>query len=303
MPAATVDVVHGLYAGSTFLSQITGSRVVSGIDVLTGVAGGHPYPLFQAIRNQTPMIELTTTQLATALDMVALVGADLSGGSVDFFLKRTVDHGLRVAAGTSAHTRYRASNCFLGWDSLSCDLNGEGSINLRAYCIWDGSNEPLVPANSQTLSGTPSSAEYFAAGPCVINSVQFAGVQSITVDLQPTYTVVFADGEVWPTLIYVSNVNPRVTVTTVGNPWGTVGLDGAPITGATFYLRKLAENGTRVADNVGQHISITGEDGLLFCDDTSAGNNDPAETTFVCQFSADDASSLPLTFDTSATIA
>lgn len=302
MAVATVDVVHGLYSSGGFVSQITSSRVLSGIEILNGTPAGHPYSLFKAIRQQTPAFEITTTQLATALALTGLPGADLSGGNVDFYLKRTVGNGLRVADATTSHTRYRAANVFLGWDSISADQSGEASINLRAICLWDGSNEPIVPAGSVALAGTPSAAEYFAAGPVAVNGTTINGVQSINIDLQPEYKIVFGDGEVWPTFCYVASINPKITINALDNSWASLGLDGTALTSCAIYLRKLAANGTRVANGTAEHLKFSATNGIAYPESSSGGNNDETPTTLILELASANATAAPLTLSTASAI-
>jgi hypothetical protein len=307
MSVANVFTLHGIANGSSFLSQISNSRLTAEMNELLGTPAGLPYPTFVANGNQKPMLSFDCTQIATLLNTTnALAGiADLSANNTDLYFKKLQDLGVRASDATQQHKRVRASLAYLIVERITASHDGEASAACKIGALYDGTNAPFVPAGGLALSGTSSSVEHYTVGPVFANTgsgfVQINGVQSITCDFRRSVLELGADGELYITFCAMADWKPQITITCTEFVWDTYGLNGSAFTGLSVYLRKKATTGN-VANGTAQHIKFANAvGGLLAVQDVSGGVNDPAMTNvrFTC---LGDASNQPLTVNTAIAI-
>ena len=301
MAVSTVDVLHGIVNSSTFISQISNLRVTPGMQVAVLNSAGYHFPLFVGNMGQAQGFGFDCTQLKTILDLTGITMADLSANNTDLLFKRTTHLGTRVADGTSSHNRLRCADAGLICDSISAGHQSEAVASCRLVVPYDGSNEPIVPAGSQALSGTPTSATHYVAGPVTVNTVALPGIQDINIDFGISLMENGGEGELYNTHIAVMEARPVITVRCLAFPWSTYGLNGTSLTGLSLWLRKCSRTG-RVANGTEEHILFTATAGLISIDETAAGGNDPAITTVRMSLIGADASTAPLVIDTTAAI-
>jgi hypothetical protein len=90
------------------------------------------------------------------------------------------------------------------------------------------------------------------------------------------------DGQVWATYVSIQFRQPSfMLVTTDPTIIDTFGIVGTAISASdvVLYLRKMAEGGTRVADDGGAHVSFTLDEGIITCEDVSANQDGIAQAT------------------------
>lgn len=306
MGVSTEHVVHAIVTPNATYSQITDSRVNPGIQMMHGFPAGHPEPLFSCVADSRPEVTFVTTQIDTVLGEATAANmfcADLSGGNTDLYLRQVASNATRIAAATSAHTRLRASNAMMVLQSISAPHNAEATANVRLLCIYDGTNEPIVPTGSTALSGTSAANSYFCAGPVAINGSAVPGVQQIDIDFGHTLIESGGDGEVWWTFAAVQEIRPSITIRTLtATSLTSLGIVGSALASFVVYLRKYAENGTRIANGTEQHIAFAGTSGIVTVDEVSGGGNEPVMTMIRITPTAADADNRAIAVDTAAAI-
>lgn len=304
MAISTVHVLHGIANGASLISQITNARPMTDLQTLVAQSAGLPFPLFTAVLGINPAIPFDTTQVKTILDTSGALTsiADLSASNTDLYFKQVSDHGRRVADATTGHIRLRMSQAFLVLDRITASHQREAAASCRIGTTYDGTNNPLVPAGSVALSGTPTSAEHFVAGPVALNGVPLPGVADITIEFNRQVLEVASDGEIYNTFAACMYYAPVVTIRGYHTAWATYGLNGTALSEMAVYLRKVAANGTRVADGVAQHIGFSASSGLITIDESSGGNNEPAMTTVRVTLASADATSEPISVSTATAI-
>jgi hypothetical protein len=303
MAVANAHVLHGILNGASFISQVTNARVSPQINEQVSFAAGLPVPLFVGNLGQNPDITFDTTQLVTILDLVKSsttpIIKDLSGANTDLYFKVVAERGTRTADASLAHLRFRAAEAVLICNQITAGHQSEASASCRIALPYDGTNEPLVPAGSLALAGTPSAATHFVAGPVFINTVQVTGIQDITIDFGWQLFEIGGGGELYNTFLAVQSQAPSVTITTTNVPWPTYGLNGTALTALSVYLRKVSATG-RVANGTAQHIKFAATAGDIFISDTTSGNNDMASTTIRMPLVAPSATGDPLSITSTA---
>ena len=168
MSASGVQLLHGIYWGSTLISQISNARVNPGIQHLVTHGAGAPHPIFDGNIKQSPTFMFDTTQLKSVLDITGATIA-ASGGNVDMFFRTATSKGERDSAAGTTHYRKRMASSVLVPERITVRDGGEASLSCSLYAIWNGTDEPLVAAGSLALSGAPSSAEHYTTWPFKVN--------------------------------------------------------------------------------------------------------------------------------------
>jgi len=299
MSVATVHVLHGIQNAGMFLSQITSARPVTGIEKISGMPAGLPFPLFVAESGQSPSCSFETAQVATVLTQTNAVSGivDLSGANTDLLLKKVQQLGRRVADASLAHKRLRLSQAYLVLDRITAGHNKIATATCRLFALFDGTNAPIVAAGSVALTGTPTAAEYFLAGPMELNvdgggAVVVPAVQDVTIDFRRQLVQAGGDGELYPTFGAAKSYAPLVTIRTFNCDWDTYGINGHTITSAVWYLRK---RGTPpIADATAAHIKFSAAAGMFAIEETSSGGNEPAVTTITSELVGASAAAEPI---------
>ncbi len=268
---------HTLYAvtfsipGGTsydmFCDQVTDFAVSPAIAEVLESGDGAIDPTYVAVGTQTPSVTWSSTGIATVLAKCGIAGVPVDASAtktgVLFSFQKMTEGGTRTTGAN--HITLTMAEGMVVPRTLSADQGGNATISLEAVCSYDGTNDPLELATSQTLTGSPAVAELYTLGPVKINGTDIADAQGVTVDFGIRLLTESGDGQVWPTWIGIATRQPSITVRTRNvELLNTYGLPGVVLSGSTkVYFRKRSEGGTLVADTTAQHTSITINEGRV----------------------------------------
>jgi len=265
--AVNIDTVD---AGDVFIDQISDFNVSPQISKRLTGADGAVFNTHAAVRNQEPRLTFTTSKLATVLAKIGIQGLPISSDAdepgLEAFLQKTVEGGTRASG--AEHQKLTIKKGIIVPRTLNAGLDG-ADLDLEAIATWDGTNDPIIVADNQALTGTPSVSELFCVGPAYINGASLEGIQNISIDFGIQVTLRYHQGDVWPHWSGIMLIQPVITITTDDAlTLSTFGLSGTAQgeTNSVIYLRKTQKNGTRVANDVAEHISFTVDDGHISVD-------------------------------------
>ncbi len=308
MTISRIDLIQ--LPGPAYISQILSQSINMNIEEETGYGSANVHPLFSAVLNQVPTIDFSTTQIATVLANAPFGGAAISA-STAFFWALAAATG-KTTRGNLSHLKTTMTLGYIHWDEIILPHEGVGTVDPKITVIYDGTNEPLVPAGSSALASNVTDTERFVVGPVYINTVQLGAntIKSATIASGIELDIEGGDGNVWPTLVALRLTKPVITVvTTEVSPLITTGVDGVALDGAAgivVYGRKLTKNqstgASRVANATPQHLSFTGLNGHYWTETQAADGNTPALTTIRAPLTALNDTTNPLTTATNATI-
>lgn len=298
-----VYYLHGIQHGATFLNQLSDATVGLNSEEMAGYGAGHPYPLFRAVRGQTPGIPFTSEAIGSVLDLIVANGGgvpniwagDLSfgttGNNTDVLYRQGQDLGIRYASGASQHHRFRLSHGFMFWDTISAAYQQDAQISAQLVAAYDGTNVPVVPAGLVTVGGTPAAAEFYTPGKVVINGTNIDGEQDWSLSSGATLESVGGGsdpgGTLWPTYTAIKTVDPVLTLNIHGAPWANYTYLGAGISAdVVWYLRRKAADGTNVADGTASHLKFVATNGIVLPESAGGGANDPATSALRIAFRA-----------------
>ena len=104
-----------------------------------------------------------------------------------------------------------------------------------------GTVSPVVRTASQSLPALAYTREVFTLGPVKLNGTAVDGVQEVTIDFGIKEEVKAGSGALYPQLVAISEIRPRVTVRVNDeSALATLGLQGVAqgATDSLIYLRK-----------------------------------------------------------------
>ncbi len=113
-----------------------------------------------------------------------------------------------------------------------------------------------------------------------------------------------SSGLVFPLFTGIQTRRPRFTIGTNDiTALLDIGLEGTAqtATDSVVYLRKITENGARVADATAEHISFTIDDGMIWVTSMGGSNNSPQAGEIIIQPTFDGTNPIVVT-STTATI-
>lgn len=308
MTISRLDLIQ--LPGPAYISQLLNQSNNLNIQEETGYGSANVHPVFSGVINQVPTISFSTTMIATLLANAPFIGGGISA-STAFFWKLAAATG-SVARGSGSHFKMTMTLGYIHWTQISLQHDSVGTADVEITVGYDGTNEPLVMAGSQTLPSNVTDTERFVVGPVFINGAQLGAntIKSIIAESGIELDIEGGDGTVWPTQIALRLTKPVITVVTNEvSPISTTGVDGVALNGSNgivAYGRKLTKNQaggvSRVANATPQHLSFTGLNGHYWVETQSADGNTPAQTTIRAVLTALNDTTIPLITATNATI-
>ena len=303
-----VAAVHGLYevdVAGTDIPAITAMNINLGSEIRNEAVSDEVYPRHQALVGQNPRVTFSTNAAAIALGVCGLTGNALASPMVCSAQKYT-EGGTRE--GATSHKIYTINEGLVIPRRLSVDHRGDVSIDYEALITWDGTNDPIVLTESQSLAAAVGDSERFTIGPVTIESISLPQVRSLEIDFGINAQTEGADSELWDRYARIMSIEPTITLRGIDVAWfkdsGGLAMEGlkATHTNTKIFLRKRALGGTFVADETEEHIKFTAEGYAHIDDALDAGGDQAGETsiTFALRF---DGTNAPLVIDTTAAIA
>ena len=270
-------------------------------------ADGQVEPTFAAVADQAPTLRYATRALATHLDVLGVDGLAVSASPLYAWLQRNDALGRRATG--NVHTKLTVNYGLLVPRRIRAVHNAPDGAQLDAEClfVWDGTNDPAVVAEAQTLpaSADEGAQEAYTIGPVSLNGTELDGVQEITVDFGNAVDVRGEKGQVWPTWTGIRAQAPTVTIRVADvGALADLGLTGQAqgATDSEIFFRRLAPGGTRVTEASAEHLKISMNAGRHHVTDVGARHGAWAEATLVLT-ALESGGTAPLVVDTAATIA
>lgn len=267
------------------LNQLTERSVNPNLTKVTNMASGRPAPSWVAAMFAEPMISASTTEIARALtNLDPLVGLKVKAATAyaDLTAYFTQLENQAARSGASAHFKVATSLALVVPVQLSVQQDQEATLSFEVHCLsTDGFTAPWSCTDSVSLPATPVVDEKFTLGPSTINGTDTKGVVGLTYDFGLKVTKVRTDGFVYPPFACIETQEPKLTIATNYVPnLSTFGITGVAQggTASDFWLRKILNLSTRVADTEEEHIRIrvNADQALIESGPYSGGNNNLA---------------------------
>lgn len=312
-----VEFIHTLYGVELFtdamgsavlLGGITQQSIVTGTRLQGDPTSGDPYVRHQAIHAQKPRATFSTLQIARALDNIGPSGLKIKSESNTGLrlYQRKYDEGSTPASGSN-HIRHTIREGLLVPRQLSCSHQDDATLQYEALVTYDGTNDPIVPADSVALPTGLLDDERFTLAAVTIGGVLITQVTNLTLDFGLDAQTEGSNSDIWDTHSSIRSVSPSLTLKGINAKWfssAVIPLIGKKGTHAntSFYLRKRKDDGsTFVADGTTEHIKFT-MCGLAYMDSViDVQTNQPGEPAIMMPLRYD-GTNFPVVIDTTSAL-
>lgn len=305
MAISTIHGLSGVKIDATVIGAIERQTVGLGADMRGDALSGEAWARFVSLYKVAPAVSFVTRQVAAALGACAPPGSSISGltAKLTLYASKKVQGGL-PASGTN-HRSYTLNHGMLYPESVSCQDTDDARVTYNAAITYDGSNDPVVEADSVALPTLPTEERY-GLGPATIGGISIGNIKSIDCQCGITVGLDSAGGDVYNTIAYVQLWEPMWTIRTTDvltMAAAKIPRSGIACTQAntSFYLRKRAAGNTYVSDVTAAHIKAVMA-GMAVVDTPFDGDSDKGEATITVKGSYDGTNN-PLVFTTGVAIA
>lgn len=307
----TIGRMHGIYGvklGASVIGAVGRTALRTGTEVRQEATSGEVYARFQAIYAQKPMAEFQTRQLATALGACALTGVALtSSAPLIVYAQKHAEGGTRTSG--SNHRAFVINEGLMIPRRLTVEHQGDAVIDYEVLATYDGTNEPIAPAESQALPALSDDNERFTLGGTTLHNgssaFSFPQIRRLEIDFGIAAETVGADSDIWDTACRIAEILPSIRQAGIDTEWfkATVcPLTGLNIghSGTKIFLKKRAAGGTFVADVTAQHIKFTAA-GLAVIEGLEGAGSGLKECSLVMPLRFDGTNN-PITINTASAI-
>lgn len=264
------------------------------------VTGGSLYARFVSVLRQTGMIQLTSYDIGTVLNLCGLVGLPIGTGNpyltAEFYMANYDDFGL-VKSGAN-HAKLVVNKGLLAWKQVQCQTNQDATITMDATALDDGTNLPVVVTSSVALPTAPGDDARFSLGSCVLESITIGCLQSVNITGGQQIEPLNCGSDVYPKSLRVSPIKPTLDISTqdfAAFSSSKIPYSGISITNANtaVYLRKRLNNQAGfVPIGTAEHIKFALQ-GLARVASHQATAGDPGDTSIKVT-TIDDGTNAPL---------
>ena len=298
-----VNIDWEAVSSPVYVGAITQQQLASEAEIRSEAQSGEIHRRFMSLVGRRATARFGTHQLAVALAECAQTGHVIENNGLIFYAQKYTK-GSTPAAG-SVHRKYTIAEGVLVPRTISCTHQGDAEIIYEAMATYDGSNAPIVEADSQSLPAAVADSERFTIGGVTIGSVSIDHIRQLDIDFGIMVLLVGADSDQYDTFAAVRGIAPSITLRGINIEWlksTAIPWAGKTATHAntTIYLRKRDLDGF-VADETEEHLKFTA-DGLCVVDTLMDDSGEqPGECSLTLPLRYDGTNS-PLTVDTASAI-
>lgn len=265
----TVGLVRLTGASAKDIVQIESSAIAPGVAGMLLAGAGQYRPTMTAVQQVIPVLSFTSSMLKTLIDLLGTSGIHIGSGQTYTGLEiyiQAMEKGGKRRTGAN-HYKIAVTDGMVLPRTLSANQGGgPATMAVDVIAFSDGANAPVTPSGSASLPVVAAASEMYVIGTVKANGSFIYGTQTQMLTFGLTEVTQVADGDVYPSWASVMGQQPVFDFTTNKLSWlTTVGFGGIAISASNCYafLRKCTGDGTRVANNVAEHISILFDKGRI----------------------------------------
>lgn len=302
-----IDTVE---SSESIIHGVTRQNLAINNSISAEANSGDVYPAYISARGQKPVASISTYQLARTLDAISLLGLKITadGSNPGFVMfEGQIDDNGRPLAGSN-HRSYTMKKGLLVPQQISVQHQDDAQIDFQALATYDGSNNPIIPADSQALPTGGTDDQRFTLHSATINNVEIEDLTQLTIDFGINAETLGTNSDRWDKYVRINEIAPIITYRgfdiekfKASGGIALTGQKGIHTTSKIVFRKRTPGELTFIADGTAEHIEIT-FDGSAFIDDAfdSSGNaSSEVSAQILTRF---DGTNAPLVIDTTATI-
>lgn len=278
-------------------------------EVQATATAGRAYPEQITIASQKPRLTFGSLDLPKVVTAFGLIGRRITGGTGKVGIAQyQAQYSDSALTSGSVHRRLRYDESYAYIRRITASHRQDAVAESEVAILYDGTNLPVIPEDTQALPTLPASAGRWTIGKVTVGSILLSCNIQVDIDFGISLDVFGCDSDLYDTHLNVNQIAPKITITSL-TPSGFVTSSGVPLAGLVgthantkIYLRKRSARGASfVADATAEHISITASGVLLINDAFNAQANQRGQMSL--QMECDwDGSNAPIVLDTATAI-
>lgn len=301
---------HSLFAvefHATLVGGVTAQRVYLGDAVRSDPRSGEVYARNIAIVGRRPGATFTTEAIAAALAQLTVSGKDVSAltTGLKFYAQKHQDAGTRASG--SVNRKFTGVKGIVCPRNISCEYMGDAKLDAEYLATYDGTNDPIVEADTTALPSGVVDSERFTLGKVTVGGIVLDHLKGISIDFGIQVEIEAADNDIYPRFCSIRAIQPRVTLRGIDLEWlkaANIPRAGIVCTQANtiFYLQKRTQDtASLVAAGTAQHVKFAMAGIANIADAMSANDQSGSETSLVIVGNYD-GTNAPLTVTTASAI-
>lgn len=274
-------------AGAEVIHGVTSIGIRANSEIQKELSSGSVYADSVHLQTVRPVATFTTFDLPQAIDHLGLLGkciiSDVTHPGLSLFGQKQTCAG--VASG-SVHDEYLIKAGIIVPRTFSVDHRGNAQLTYEVYAAYDGTNAPILKNANVALPAHAVVGRWTMHDLTLNGGAPLTGKRSITIDFNPGVLQEGADSEQYESVVSLSSLMPRVSVTGVDTSWFTTvaGILGKTAAHATTAVR-LKKRDVDIA--TAEHVTIN-FNGLVTWDTIFDGSTDsPATCNLSCDVNYD----------------
>lgn len=289
---------------ATLIGGVENQSMAINSQVVAEETAGTEYARQGHITEVKPRGSFSCYSVGAVLAKLGLRGAYLAGGNAaGFTLYQLKRDEIGVIAAGSVHRALFIPNGLAMIRSISASHRQSATVNVDVMSLWDGTNNPLIIAETQAAPTGLDDTHRFSLGSISIGGIAFEGNLSVDIDFGNNADSDGGDSDLYDRNIEVSQILPTITIRgkEVANFSASLGLAGILGTHANTSIQlRRRTRGTGAFSGSADSIKITAEAIVTVEDAFTASGNKRGEMSIKLTC-LDDSSNAPLVFDTAFT--
>lgn len=302
---------HSLWAvefNATLLGGIVAQRVYLGAEIRSEPTSGEVYSRHIAIVNRRPGATFSTLAIATGLTQLPVAGLNVASlvAGLKLYAQKHQEGGTRATGST--HRKFTGVKGIAVPRRLECEYMGDAKLDAEYLATYDGTNDPIVEADTIALPAGITDAERFTIGKMTVGGILLTHVKRISVDFGITVELEAADNDIFPRFASIMLYKPRITLGGIDLEWlkaANIPRAGIVCTAANtlLHLQKRTQDvASLVAAGTAEHVKLTCVGIAHIEESMNASGQSGAEASLVIE-TKHDGTNAPLAVNTASTIA
>lgn len=269
------------------LAQLESQGLETGVNDFIMPMDGSVDVIVAALNSLEPMVPVSSTAVSYLLARLGLAGiyftvGENADGVFLYYQKMDSTDGARATG--NSHLRLSLTKGRIVPMTLQASQDQYATLAMNIIALYDGTNQPIVPALNQALTGTAPTRELFTVGPIYVtpaggSRTLLETTQSMSWDFGQNMIYERGDGHPYASDVVIGTRQTKFQIgSTDIEEMADLGLIGGAIDLAEIFLRKvdLSSSGGRVADATAEHIKLTVNAGRVSVGATQGTGNTSA---------------------------
>lgn len=275
---------------ATYVGSITNASHPIDSDIQQSNTAGTYYPENVSIAGVDPRSAFTTMDVEGMLDYAGVFGVNLFDDNptkVGFaFYQALYNNG---ELGATGHRRLRMPRSYLMNRNLTAAHRVDASMDVEAWGLYDGTNNPMIPDNNATLPNLPANPGRWTLSPHTsIGGESLNCAVDVNIDFGINPTLFGCDSDEFNSQLSLDSIQPTITFTILDLTfWSETtgaklrGLCGEHIDTALYLRKRTACGAGFEANDQNVHIDITAAGVMTIADGHNATGNSRGEMQLV----------------------